>query len=151
LRLLLVLAFILSSTTAWAGGVKIGQVSVTGQYPNPVNPGKSATFFLSLTRNNNNGSTGAFVANLTFSPFTPPPGVTYVPGTISYGPSTPTSISFSSKQSVKGCFFTVAVDATVKPGIYSFTVTLPRYRVATGSASVAAGNTQLTLTVLSPG
>jgi chitodextrinase len=36
-------------------------------------------------------------------------------------------------------------------GTYSFTVTLAGYRTATASATVSAGNTSLTLTVLAPG
>jgi HYR domain-containing protein/Big-like domain-containing protein len=117
LKLLPVLAFILISTTTWAAGQKVGQVSVTGQNPHPVNPGGTATFLLTLTRNNNNGSTGSFVANLTYSPVTPG---------VSYDPSTPTSISYTPKESSKGFFLKLLVAPTVLPGTYPFTVTATR-------------------------
>src|SRR5262249_40642673 len=74
-RLLLMLALISAGAAVWAAGTKVGQTSITGQFPKPVNPGKSATFTLSLNRDNHNGSTGSFVATLTYGPITP--GVTY--------------------------------------------------------------------------
>ena len=66
-------------------------------------PGKSAKFRISLTRDNHNGSTGSFVAALTCAGFTPvTPGVTYVPNTITFDPSNPTSISSRRKSIVAG-------------------------------------------------
>src|SRR6266516_2280650 len=133
-ELLLVLTLMLMSTGAWAAGQKIGNVSVTDQNPNPVHPGSlgtpsPATFALSLTRDNHNGSTGGFLADLTYSKIAP--GITYAP-------STPASLSFTPKESSKGFFFTVLVDSTVKPGLYPFTVTAMRNGAAKDSKTYTA-------------
>src|SRR5258708_29234364 len=48
------------------GGDKIGSISITNQFPNPVMAGNTCTYLVTLTRFSGKGSSGNFTATITF-------------------------------------------------------------------------------------
>ncbi len=121
LGLLLIFSMIiLPSTQVMAGTTKVQAVAISSQSPNPVAPGSSAAYSLTITRVDPKSisTSGSFNATLTIVSSTLPSDAV-----ISFNPNI---VSFVSTETTKTSTLMITVGSTTNPGTYSFTVRATR-------------------------
>ncbi len=148
-KIILLLLFLLSATLiipsvqVIAGTVKVGTVIIAGQTPNPVTPGNTATFTVTIYRSNPKGSStsGSFDVILTLSDNNLPTGTNTI--------FDPQIVSFTSNDVSKTTSLQITVPSTAS-GTFQFKVQVTRndapYDYKFGDGTLVVGKTQFTIT-----
>ena len=122
-----------TAQTTFSDAPKVGSVTVGAQSPNPVTPGNSATYTITVNRGSGPGSSGAFTATLSITTALPTgAGSSFSPNPVSFTPS----------QDSRTSTLTISTSLTTPGGTPSFTV-----KASTSANDFATGDGTLSICV----